>query len=135
MPDALGIGLALVVLAHGVGHLLFLGPVVGLGNWAGQTGGSEALTDVLGEGAARAIAALTWSAVIGLFVAGVGGFFAGADWWRVVTLAAAGLSITGIAVFWDGIPTSNAVFALVTDIAIVAAVLIVQWPTIEIAGS
>ena len=135
MPDLLRIAVALVVFAHGVGHILFLGPVVGLGNWAGQTGQSWLLTGVLGESATRAIATLTWSAVIVLFIAGVGGFLVGAEWWRGVTVAAAALSIAGIVVFWGGLATSSAIFALIADVAILAGLLVVHWPSTELAGS
>ena len=64
MPDLLRWGLALVVFAHGVGHLLFLAPAVGLGNWAEQTGESWALTGAIGEAATRVIATVLRSAVI-----------------------------------------------------------------------
>ena len=49
--------------------------------------------------------------MIVLFTAGAAGFLAGADWWRATTIVAAGLSITGIVVFWDGIATTNAIRA------------------------
>jgi hypothetical protein len=135
MSDVVRFGVALVVFAHGVGHILFLGPVLGLGSWAGQTGHSWLLTGVLGDGATRAIATLTWSAVIVLFVAGVGGFLAGADWWRGITIAAAALSLAGIVVFWDGLATSSAIFALVVDLVILAALVAAHWPSTELAGS
>ena len=136
MPsDLFRIALAVVVLAHGVGHVLFLGPVVGLGAWAGQTGHSWVLTGALGDGAARAVAALLWSAVIVLFTAGVAGFLAGADWWRAATIAAAGMSIAGIVLFWDGVAATNAIFALVTDAVILAGLLVANWPSTELAGS
>lgn len=135
MSDALRIVVALVVLAHGIGHILFLGPVVGLGNWAGQTGQSWLLTGALGDAATRAVATLTWSAVIVLFIAGVGGFLLGAEWWRGATIVAAALSIAGIVVFWDGLATTNAIFALVTDVVILGALLVARWPSSELAGS
>ena len=136
MPsDLLRIALAVIVFAHGVGHVLFLGPVLGLGAWAGQTGHSWVLTGVLSDGATRAVAALLWSAVIVLFTAGVAGFLAGADWWRATTIAAAGLSIAGILLFWDGIAATNAIFALVTDVVILGGLLIAHWPSTELAGS
>src|SRR6476619_6741671 len=93
MPDLVRLGFAVVVFAHGVGHLLFLAPVIGLGNWAEQTGESWVLTGAIGEGATRVIATVLWSAAIVLFVAGVGGFLGATEWWRPVTIAAAGLSI------------------------------------------
>ena len=135
MSDAIRIVLAVVVVAHGVGHILFLGPVIGLGAWAEQTGHSCLLTSAIGETPSRAIATLVWTAVIVLFVAGVGGFLAGAEWWRGVTIAAAALSIAGIVVFWDGIATTNAIFALVTDVVILGALLVAHWPSAELAGS
>jgi hypothetical protein len=135
MPDLIRIGLALVVFAHGVGHVLFLGPVLGLGNWADQTGESWILTGPIGEPATRAIATVLWSAVIVLFVAGVGGFLGGTEWWRTMTVAAAALSIVGIVAFWGGIASSSAIFALVADAVILGALLVAHWPSTELAGS
>jgi hypothetical protein len=135
MPDLVRFGLALVVFAHGVGHVLFLAPVVGLGNWADQTGESWILTGAIGEPATRAIATALWSAVIVLFVAGVAGFLGGTEWWRTVTIAAAALSAVGIVAFWGGIATSSAVFALVADVVILGALLVAHWPTTELAAS
>jgi hypothetical protein len=135
MPDLVKLGLALVVFAHGVGHLLFLGPVLGLGNWADQTGDSWIFSAAIGETATRVIATVLWSAVIVLFVAGVAGFLGATEWWRPVTVAAAGLSIVGIIVFWGGIANPSATFALIADIVILGALLVAHWPTTELAGS
>jgi hypothetical protein len=135
MPDLIRLGLALVVFAHGVGHLLFLAPVIGLGNWAEQTGESWILTSAIGEPATRVIATILWSAVIVLFVAGVAGFLGGTEWWRTVTIAAAALSAVGIVAFWGGIATSSAVFALIADIVILGGLLVAHWPSTELAGS
>jgi hypothetical protein len=134
MSDIVRFGVAFVVLAHGVGHVLFLGPVLGLGSWAGQTGHSWLLSGFVGDVATRAIATLTWSAVVILFVAGVGGFLAGTDWWRGVTIAGAALSIAGIAIFFDGIVPTNAVFALVADVVILVALAVAGWPSAELAS-
>ena len=134
MSDAIRYGLALVVFAHGVGHVLFLAPALGFANWADQTGHSWLLSGVVGDGASRAVATLIWCAVIALFVAGVGGFLSGADWWRAATVAGAALSIVGIGVFWDGIATASATFALIADVVILGALLVAHWPSTELAG-
>jgi hypothetical protein len=134
MPEFVRLGVALVVFAHGVGHLLFLGPVIGLGSWADQTGDSWVLTGTIGEPAARIVATVLWSAVIVLFVAGVAGFLGTTDWWRTVTIAAAGLSILGIVLFWGGIASSSAIFALIADAVILGALLIAHWPSTELAS-
>lgn len=135
MPDVVRLGFALVVFAHGVGHLLFLAPAIGLGSWADQTGESWILTGAIGEPATRVIATVLWLAVIVLFVAGVAGFLGGTEWWRTVTIAAAGLSIVGIVVFWGGIASSSAIFALIADVVILGALLVAHWPSTELAGS
>jgi len=134
MPEFVRLGVALVVFAHGVGHMLFLGPVIGLGSWADQTGDSWVLTGTIGEPAARIVATVLWSAVIVLFVAGVAGFLGTTDWWRTVTIGAAGLSILGIVLFWGGIASSSAIFALIADAVILGALLIAHWPSTELAS-
>ncbi len=127
--------IALVVLAHGIGHILFLGPSLQLAGWAGQTGHSWALTSGLGDGPTRAIAALLWSATIVLFVAGVGGFLLGQPWWVGVTAAGAVTSIVGIVLMWDGIVASSAGFALAFDVLVLVSLFWAHWPTTEMAGS
>ena len=120
--------LAGVVLAHGVGHLLFLGPSLRVVDWAGQTSHSWLLTGTLGEGPARAIASAIWIATVVLFVAGVGGFLLDSAWWRPMTVAGAVVSMLGMVLFWDGLATSNAAFALAFDIVLLVSLLVVHWP-------
>lgn len=127
--------LAVVVLFHGIGHLLFLGPTLGVVEWAGQTGHSWALTGVLGDGPTRTLGALIWVATIVLFVAGVAGFLTAQPSWVGVTVLASVLSIAGIVLMWDGIATSNAVMALAVDIVILVSLLWAHWPSTEIVGA
>jgi hypothetical protein len=131
----LKLALATVVLAHGVGHILFLGPAVRLVDWAGQTGRSWLLTTPLGDTATRGVAGVVWAGTMALFVAGVAGFATDQTWWRPVTTAAALVSLAGIVLFWDGIATTSAGLALVFDLAILAALLLVHWPSSELVGS
>lgn len=127
----LNLVLAIAVLAHGIGHVLFLVPAAGIANWADQTGHSWLLTSAVGDGPARAVAAIVWGAATVLFVAGVAGFWMSLDWWRPVTIAAAIVSIAGIVVFWDGIATSNAFLALAFDVVILIALLWLHWPATQ----
>jgi hypothetical protein len=133
--EGLKLVLALVVLAHGVGHVLFLAPALGLADWAGQTSHSWILTNVLGETLTRALAALVWTSALVLFVAGVAGLLSGADWWRAVMIAGAAVSLIGIVAMWDGIATSSALFALVFDVLVLVALVFVRWPSTELVGS
>jgi hypothetical protein len=127
--------LALVVLAHGIGHVLFLAPTIRLASWADQSGHSWLMTPLLGDMPTQVVGGAIWIATIGLFVAGVGGFLTGQDWWRAVTVAAAIVSIVGIVLMWDGIATTNAILALAFDVLILGSLLWLQWPAPEVSGS
>jgi hypothetical protein len=120
--------IVVVVLAHGVGHVLFLGPALRVADWASQSSHSWLLTATLGDGLSRAIASLVWSAAIVLFVGGVAGYLTDAAWWRAATVAAAVVSLLGIVVFWDGLAMPSAIFALIADLTILAALLVANWP-------
>jgi len=106
---------AVVLLAHGVGHALFLLPALGTVDWAGQTGQSWLLSPLLGDDPVRLLGAVAWTASIVLFVAAVYGFVGSRPWWRTVAAIAAGVSATAIVIWWDGIATSSAMFALAFD--------------------
>jgi hypothetical protein len=123
--------LAVVVLAHGLGHVLFLGPSLRLVDWAGQTSHSWLLTAAVGDGVARGVAAVTWLATMALFTAGAAGYLADAAWWRPVTVAAAVVSITGIVVFWDGIAPSSAIPAIAFDVVLLVVLLVLHWPATD----
>ena len=127
--------IATAVFAHGIGHILFLIPTVGLVNWADQTGHSWLVTPLLGDGLTRALAALVWAAAIVLFVGSVVGFYLGADWWRLAAIAGALVSEFGIIAMWGDLPTSSATFALVFDAVVLVALLWARWPSTELVGS
>src|SRR4029453_16609352 len=88
--------IVLVVLAHGVGHVLFLAPAVGIANWADQSGHSWLLSGAVGEAGTRIVASAVWIAAVICFVGAVVGFLTGAEWWRSVILAGAVVSGVGI---------------------------------------
>ena len=83
--------LVLAVFAHGVGHVLFLAPALGVAGW-GRTTRSWLLDGPFGDGPVRAVAALIWLAVILGYLAGLYGFFAQTSWWQGVLLSASELS-------------------------------------------
>ncbi len=126
--------IAAVVLAHGVGHILFLGPALRVTTWADQTGHSWLVTPLLGDGVTRAFAAIVWTSTIALFVAAVVGFFMGTDWWRGAAVLGAVISAAGIIVMWDGLAPSSAIAALVFDLIVLVALLWAHWPSTELAG-
>jgi len=127
--------IAVVVLAHGVGHVLFLAPALNLASWADQIGHSWLVTPLLGDGLTRTLAAIVWSSTIVLFVGAVMGFFAGSEWWRTAAIAGSIVSAAGIVLMWDGLPTGSAVAALVFDAIVLVSLVWADWPNLDVAGS
>jgi hypothetical protein len=127
------VAIAIALFGHGVGHVLFLAPTARLATWADQSGHSWLLAPVVGDGVARAAATLAWSAAIVLFVAASAGLVMNLDWWRAAAVVGALVSALAIATSWGGIAPSNAVIALVVDIIVLVALLVLRWPSAEIA--
>ncbi len=134
-PEMLRIVLAAVLVMHGIGHVLFLGPALRVVEWADQTGGSWLLTSSLGDGVAHATGAVLWAVSIVLFVGSGIGLLATQDWWRTLAIGGAVVSLIGIALFWDGIASASAGPALVLDAAVLVALLVLHWPSSQAVGA
>jgi uncharacterized membrane protein len=65
------------------------------------------------------------------FVAGGAGILVGQAWWRPVVVGAAAFSAMILILFWDGglqkLDNQGAI-AILINVAILVAVLILQWP-------
>jgi hypothetical protein len=131
----LRLALATLVLAHGVGHILFLGPALRLVDWAGQTSHSWLLSAPLGDVPSRAVAGVVWSVSIVLFVGGVAGYVTDAPWWRGAAVAASLVSLAGVVLFWDGLAMASAAMALTVDVVILVALLLAHWPAATEVGA
>jgi hypothetical protein len=122
--------LTLVIAAHGLGHVLFLAPLLGFANW-----GQAAQSWLIGTGGlAKGLGALIWLAAIAGFAAAAVGLFVSAEWWRPVAIAAALVSSAGLALFWRNPPGSPVISALVFNLLLLAALLIFHWPVTDPAG-
>lgn len=125
--------IVIVVLlgAHGIGHLLFLMPVLGIADW-GQTSRSW----VLGDGAgARVVGVALWIAVLAGYGAAVVGLWDQRAWWRTAAIAASAVSVVGLVLFWVTPATSPEVSALAFDLLILGALLVAHWPSTSAVGS
>jgi hypothetical protein len=112
---------------HGIGHVLFFGPAIGLADWG--SGHSWLLTGTLGDGVARTIAGAIWVSAGALFLVGVAGFVRNDDWWRTATIAAAAISLIGTVVYCDGIKQPSGVAALIFNILVLGALVVARWPS------
>jgi hypothetical protein len=130
----LRIVVALVILAHSIGHVLFLAPCLGITQW-GQSAQSWLLTKTLGDGPTRVIGALLWLAVIVGFVAADVALLAGQGWWRPLAIASAGASLVALALFASGISRQPLLSAGLMDVAILMALVWMQWPSVDLVGA
>jgi len=126
--------IVIALFAHGIGHILFMPPLADAMR-VQVTGHSWLLAPTIGDGATRLLATVAAAAAMALFVAAAGGIILSATWWRPLALAGAVVSAALIAVLWDGLPTSSALWAAAFDAAVLVALLVVSWPPRELVGS
>ena len=126
--------LTLVIVAHGIGHVLFLAPCLGIAQW-GQSAHSWLLTRTLGDGATRVIGSLLWLVVIAGFVTASVGLLGQHTWWRTLASASAGASLLAMLLFASRGSMQPVLSAALVDIAILVALLWVHWPSVDLVGA
>lgn len=126
--------LALVVMAHGVGHVLLLVPFLGIAQW-GQSAHSWLLTGALGDTLTRIIGSLLWLAVVFGFAAAGVGLLGQHLWWRTAAVVSAGTSLLALALFASGIEAQPLFSAGLMNVAVLVALLWVRWPSVELLGA
>ena len=125
--------LAVVVGAHGIGHVLFLVNGLGIADW-GQSIRSWLLTNIVGDVATRGVGSLLWLVATVGFVAVAVGMFGQRDWWRTLAIGSSVVSAIGLLLFWSNPASSPALSALVFDIVILVALLLFHWPPSTLVG-
>lgn len=135
----LKIVIGVVLLAHGIGHVLGLLPVVGvapmssLPRWTGESwvlpSGQATLSHVIG-GALWAVA-LVGFLLVSFIVFG----WLPETWWQPLAIGSAGVSIVAIAFFPSGFPTAvNVIGALAVDVALLVAATAYEWAPSMLEG-
>jgi hypothetical protein len=122
------------MVLHGLVHLLYFGH-----SWRFYEikpgllwpDGSWAFSKLLGDKPTRMLASIACVlAAIG-FVVGGAGIFAKQVWWQPVVVGSAVFSAVIFILFWDGkrqMLDGKGLFAILINMAILVAVLILQWP-------
>ena len=136
----IGILFGIFVVLHGLVHMLYFGQSARY--FELQPGmlwpdGSWAFSGLLGDVTARNLAnVFLVVAAIGFVIGGIG-VFAKQAWWRPAVLAAAIFSSVIYLLFWDGgwghLDNKGGVGILI-NLAILAALLVFQWPNIELVN-
>ena len=57
-----------------------------------------------------------------------------ADWWRILAVAFALVSLLGLALFWGTWPAFNTIGALAMNVAILVTQLWLRWPPVDMFG-
>jgi hypothetical protein len=120
--------LAIVLVAHGIGHILFLVPLLGIADW-GQSTQSWLFK---GEILTRLIGSLLWlAAIIGFCVAAYA-LWNQLSWWSSAAAVASIASALGLIVFWANPASSSAFFAFAFNIAVIGLSFAAEWIDIKI---
>ncbi len=121
---------ALVLLAHGIGHSMGILKVFNLATvnpaWQGD---SWILSGFAGASVTNAVGVAIWTASIAGFAA-LGGVVMGwlpASWWEPLALGSAIVSLAGLVLFPIAFPAFSTIGALVVDVGVLAAVLWFHW--------
>jgi hypothetical protein len=118
----LHVAIVVLVVAHGIGHLLFLGNAWGY--WAPATHDGP----LLGSGAGHPA---EWEQVVGLlwliplvgFIAVAYGVVTDQGWWQFAALLLAGISALLIVLWWAALPVQPATSALAFNLLLMVFVL------------
>lgn len=125
---------AIVVFAHGVGHVLFA-PMLSGPMKLDASGHSWLLTRILGDGPTYAVASIAAAVVTAAFVVAAGGVVVQAGWWRGLAIGGAIGSIALLTAMWDGVPSGPASAAVVFDAIVLVVLLVMHWPSTELIGA
>lgn len=124
MSNWLRIVLAIVVGAHGIGHILFLMPLISSTTW-----GQSAQSWLLGDGGLAKIAgSLIWLVSLVGFLAAAFGIFSETDWWQMAAIVSAAVSTVGLVLFWSKPATAPAISALIFNLLVLVSLLVFHWP-------
>jgi hypothetical protein len=133
----LRIVVAIVLAAHGIGHVIGILQVLKVGavnpGWDGR---SWILGDLAGAGLTGLIGLALWTvAMVGFVVlsAVVLGWLP-SDLWTPLALVASLASLAGIVLFPTAFPTFSSIGALVVDLAVLVAVLWVRWTPADLGA-
>ena len=126
--------IGLVVAAHGVGHLYFLIPALGVASW-GQNLKASLLGSIAQGALVRPVGVLVWLPATAVWVLSGVGVLMGQAWWRETAVAGAALSLTGVGLFIGGLPLNPTINPVIFNLVTLVALLWLRWPSASLVGS
>ena len=128
--------IGVVLIAHGIGHVLGWFPILGWARSAGWTGESWLLSGAVGSGITNVVAFTLWGvAMVGFVLVGLGvlGLPVPVAWLRPLAVLAAVASLLAVGLFWESIPAmSGRIGSIAIDVIVLWAVLVGHWPSSEV---
>lgn len=126
--------IALVLFVHGIGHVMGIMPMMGLSTIETWNARSWLLTSLLGDTITRVIGFILFAAaMIGFIGAALGlmDWLVPHEWWRMLAIVSAVISLVAIALFWNAFVTffPNKLGAIAVNAAVLIGLLIAGWPT------
>ena len=127
--------IALVLLAHGIGHSMGLLQLFRVATVNPQWRGDSWILGSAESAVVQPVAIVTWSlAIIGfaILAAVVIGWLP-AGWWVPLAIASSAVSLVGIVLFPTAFPTFSTLGAAAVDVALLVAVVITHWEPADLA--
>lgn len=130
--EILRIIIAIVLIAHGIGHVMGIMTAAGMKLSDSTSPDSWLLTRILGDTIPRILAVIIWGlATIGFIAAGMGllNFLVPFESWQDLAIGSSIISLLALILFPFGLATTfNKVGAVVIDVAVLVSLLWLNWP-------
>jgi hypothetical protein len=130
--STLRIAIAVILIAHGVGH--YMGMLSTLGVKLSRTSSPDSwlFTNLLGDKGSRAIGFIIWLlALLGFIGAGLAllGLLIPQAWWQPLAVISAIISLVGLIFFWNAFAMFfNKLGAVGVNVAVLISLLFLRWP-------
>ena len=125
--------IAVVLIAHGIGHYMGVLSAFGVRLSPKSSSQSWLFTNLLGEKISRIISFIIWIlALLGFIGAGLSllGWILPQNIWEPLGIISAILFLAGLMLFWNAFAfIFNKIGALGVNIAVLVALLILHWPS------
>jgi len=135
MPAMIKNVVALILFAHGIGHIIGPLRVFNLATINPQWQGDSWLLGGLGVGVSNVVGVVLWlSALVGFtaLAAVVMGWLPG-EWWAPLAVFSSVASLAGVLLFPQAFPTFSTIGAVAVDVLVLASVAL-NWSVVEPAA-
>ena len=130
--DTLRIIIAIVLIAHGIGHVMGIMTAAGMKLSDSTSSDSWLLTRFLGDAIPRILSVIIWGlAMVGFVAAGLGllNFLIPFESWQDLAISSSIISLLALILFPFGLATTfNKVGAVVIDVVVLVGLLWLAWP-------